>query len=112
MNSKGLTWLRNVISKIVNYLNATLNTLLCHSLTKDEKSLLSRGLNFAILPKIVNYADYVLPFELLFRDINLCETPSYDKEFICGRSRDCAFTTFRDSSKINENNYLKKNVWL
>ena len=33
-----------------------------------------------------------------------CEIPSYDKEFIRSRSRDCAFTSFRYSSKINENN--------
>ena len=42
-----------------------------YSLTEHDKSLLSRGLNFAIPPKNVNYADYLPPFELLFRDINL-----------------------------------------
>ena len=79
-----------------------------HSLTEHEKSLLNRGLNFAIPPKNVNYADYLLPFELLFRDIDLCEIPSYDKEFIRSRLRDCAITSFRDSDKINENNLSKK----
>ena len=79
-----------------------------HSLTEHEKSLLSRGLNFAIPPKNVNYADYLLPFELLFRDIDLCDVPSYDKEFIRSRLRDCAFTYFRDSSKIHENNLSKE----
>ena len=59
---------------------------------ENEKSLLSRGLNFAIPPKNVNYADYLLPFELLFRDIGLCDAPSYDKEFICSRLRDGPFT--------------------
>ena len=34
-----------------------------HSLTEHEKSLLSRGLHFGILPKNINYADYLLPFE-------------------------------------------------
>ena len=42
-----------------------------HQLTEHEKSLLSRGLNFAIPPKSLNYADYLLPFVLLFRDIAL-----------------------------------------
>ena len=79
-----------------------------HSLTEHEKSLLSRGLNFAIPPRNVNYADYLLPFELLFRHIDLCEIPSYDKEFICSRLTDCAFASFRDSSKINENNLSKE----
>ena len=70
--------------------------------------MLSRGLNFAIPPKNVNYADYLLPFELLFTDTDLFEIPSYDKEFIRSRSRDCAFTSSRDSGKINENNLSKE----
>ena len=72
------------------------------------RSLLSRGLNFVIPSKNVNYADYLLPFELLFRNIDLCEIPSYDKEFIRSRLNDCAITSFRDSGKINENNLSKK----
>ena len=67
-----------------------------------------------ILPKNVNHADYLLPFELLFRDIDFCDVPSYDKEFILSRLRDCPFTYFRDSSKIYENNlskeYLRRNI--
>ena len=35
-----------------------------HVLNTTEKSLLSKGLNFAIPPKNINYADYVIPFEL------------------------------------------------
>ena len=42
-----------------------------HQLTEHEKFLLSRGLNFAIPPKNLNYADYLLPLKLLFRDIYL-----------------------------------------
>ena len=79
-----------------------------HLLTVHEKSSLSSGLNFAILAKNVNYADYLLPVELLFRNIDLCEISSYDKKFIRNRLRDCAFTSFRDSSKINENNLSKE----
>ena len=79
-----------------------------HSLTEHGKSLPSRGLNFAIPPKNVNYADYLLPFELLCRDIDLCDVPSYNKEFIRIRLRDCAFTYFRDSSKVHENNLSKE----
>ena len=67
-------------------------------------------MNFAIEPKNVNYTDYLLPFELLFRDIDFCEIPIYDKEFIRSRLRECAFTSFRDSSKINENNLIKKSL--
>ena len=65
-------------------------------------------MNFAIPPKNVNYADYLLSFRLLFRGINLCEVSSYDKEFILSSLRDCEFTSFRDSSNINENNLSKE----
>ena len=34
-----------------------------HLMTEHRKNLLSKGLNFAIPPKNVNYADYLLPFQ-------------------------------------------------
>ena len=40
-----------------------------HVLTKSEKSLLFKGLNFAVPPKTLEYADCLLPFGLLYRDI-------------------------------------------
>ena len=58
--------------------------------------MLSRGLKFAIPPKNVSYAGYLLHFELLFRDTDLCEIPSYDKRFILTRLRDSAFTSLTD----------------
>ena len=53
------------------------------TLTGHEQSLHSRGLTFP--SKSINYADYLLPFELLFRDIDLSEISRYDKEFIRSR---------------------------
>ena len=79
-----------------------------HQLTEHEKSLLSRGLNFAIPPKDLNYADYLLPFELLFRDIDLLDIPRTDRDFIQGRLRDCAFTSYRDVGKNIDRNLSKE----
>ena len=42
-------------------------------LTDHEKTLLSKGLNFTILHKDLNYVDYLLPFELSYSDINSLE---------------------------------------
>ena len=53
-----------------------------YQLSEHEKSLLSKGLNFAISPKNLNYADYMLPFELLFRDIDLLDIPRTDREIL------------------------------
>ena len=79
-----------------------------HQLTEHEKSLLSRGLNFAIPPKSSNYVDYLLPFELLFRDIDLLDIPRTDRDFIQGRLRDCAFTSYRDVGKNIDRNLSKE----
>ena len=40
-----------------------------YKLTKQEKSFLSKGLQFAIPPTEIEYTDFLLPFELLYRDI-------------------------------------------
>ena len=40
-----------------------------HILTDAEKSVLFRGLRFALLPKTLEYTDYIVSFELLYRDI-------------------------------------------
>ena len=53
-----------------------------YQLSEHEKSLLSKGSNFAISPKNMNYAGYMLPFELLFRDIDLLGIPRTDRDFI------------------------------
>ena len=53
-----------------------------HVLTDSEKSLLCRGLNFAIPPKTLEYADYLLPFELLHRNIHNLDITNEKKEVL------------------------------
>ena len=62
-----------------------------HVLTESEKSLLCKGLNFAIPSKTLEYVDYLLPFELLCRNT---------KEVLKTRIKDCAFSSF---NSCNEN---------
>ena len=45
-----------------------------HKLTEEERYVLSKAFQFALAPKRLEYADYMLPFELLFRDIKTNET--------------------------------------
>ena len=78
-----------------------------HVLSTTEKSLLSKGLNFAIPPKNINYADYMLPFELLYGDVDSLEVSNLDKEFIKCRLRDSAFSSYKDTSKTFEKNLPK-----
>ena len=40
-----------------------------HTLTKDQECLLIKGLNFSLPPNKLRYEEYLLPYELLFRDL-------------------------------------------
>ena len=70
-----------------------------HVLKTTEKSLLSKGRNFAIPTKNINFADYMLPFELLYREVGSLEVSNLDKEFIKSRVRDSAFSPYKDTGK-------------
>ena len=81
-----------------------------HKLSKIEESLLVRGLNFSILPRNLNYADYCINFELLFRnakgDTNLAIGTL---EFLRTRFKDIALSSFREfNDSHHKNNNLSK----
>ena len=78
-----------------------------HVFNTTQKSLLSKGLSFAIPPKNINYSDYMIPFELLYRDVDSLEVSHLDKEFIKSRLRDSAFSSYKDISKTFEKNLPK-----
>ena len=46
-----------------------------YELSDVEKGVLCKGLNFSVKPKSIEHSKFLLPFELLFRDVkqeNLC----------------------------------------
>ena len=59
-----------------------------HVLNTTEKSLLSKGLNFVIPPKNINYADFMQASELLYRNFDSSEISNLYKEFSENRLRD------------------------
>ncbi|XP_057292667.1 uncharacterized protein LOC130621400 [Hydractinia symbiolongicarpus] len=65
-----------------------------YKLSDSEKSLLCKGLNFAIPPKKLEYASYLVPFELLMRDINRDDLSNEDKNYIKTRLKDTAFSSY------------------
>ena len=71
-----------------------------HVLTENEKSLLCKGLNFAIRPKTLEYADSLLSFELLYRDTHNLDITNEKKETLKTRINDCAFCS---SNSYKEN---------
>ena len=77
-------------------------------LTEEEKSVLSKGLQFALAPKRLEYADYMLPFELLFCDIKTNDLTASQSSSIKSKLLDTAFTPYnfferiRPVSNLNE----------
>ena len=70
-----------------------------YDLSDNEKNLLVKGLNFAVPPRKLNYADYLAAYELMFRDVknlpvedNILERIKVDLRKICFSSIDrCKF---------------------
>ena len=62
---------------IFNFSNYNLNDL--------EKLVLCKGLNFSIPPKAIDYSEFLLVFEMLFREITSLGISDFNKE--CVKSR-------------------------
>ena len=63
-----------------------------------------KGYILRYLQKNIKYSNYLLPFELLFRDVNSLNFLSFDKECVKCRLRDCAYSPFKQVSKISNKN--------
>ena len=81
-----------------------------HVLNNTEKSLLSKRLDFARLPKNINYTDFMLPFELLYRDVDYLKVSNLDKEFINSKPRDSVFSSYKNTGKTLEKNLPKEEL--
>ena len=64
-----------------------------HKLTEEEKPVLSKDLQFALPPKILENADFILTFELLFCDIKTNDLTTSQSSSIKAKHSDTAFTT-------------------
>ena len=59
------------------------------------KSLLTKGLNFSIPCKKLDYADYLVQFELFFRDIrNLDILSNEDLDFVKAKTKEAALSSY------------------
>ena len=50
--------------------------------------VLCKGLNFTIPPKVIEYSEFLLPFEVLFREITSLDIGDFSKECVKSRLRD------------------------
>ena len=66
-------------------------------LSELEESILVKGLNHSVAPRKLNYADYCLPFELLFKSIKYTRNISASNlDFIQARMKNIALTSFNE----------------
>ena len=73
-------------------------------LTETEKSVLCRGLQFVVPPKALKYADYMVSFELFYRDIITTKLNTLQNETVKSKLLDTAFSLF-DRFKKNNSKY-------
>ena len=97
----------SIIDNVSNDPNKVIYNFPNYHLTDADKSLLIKGLNFAIPPKKTEYSKFLLPFELLFRDIKSNSESSVDLASVKARLQDTAFTSY---SAFNKDNSLPSNL--
>ena len=71
------------------------------SLTKEENLVLTKGLNFSVPFKKLNYCNFLIPFELLCGKLYnepISETSGHDKDFVKTELKDIALTRYRTYS--------------
>ena len=70
-----------------------------YELSDVEKSVLCKGLNFSVKPKSIEYSEYLLPFELLFRDVKQENLHSEDLSLIKARLLDTVLPSYESFSR-------------
>ena len=79
-----------------------------YELSHPEKKLFAKGLNFCRAPKQLNYTDYLVHFELFYRNIrNLKVLCSEDLDFVKTKTKEAALSSYRQYSKSPQQNLSK-----
>ena len=78
-----------------------------YHLSDEEKSLLAKGLNFSIPPKSINFADYMTPFETLFKDVKGCDVSKLNLDLLRIDLKRIAYSTFHKYNFLKELNLSK-----
>ena len=82
-----------------------------YELSNAEKKLLAKGLNFCLAPKQLNYADYLVHFELFYRNIrNLEVLSNEDLDFVKTKTKETALSSFRQYNKSPQQNLSKEEL--
>ena len=82
-------------------------------LSNIGKKLLVKGLNFCLPPKQPKYANYLVHFELFYKDISNLEILSNDDlDFVKTETKETALSSFRQYNKNPKQNLSKEELAL
>ena len=83
-----------------------------YELSDCEKKLLAKGLNFSLPPKYLDYADYLVNFELFYRNIRTLGILSNENlNFVKTRTKEAALSSYRNYIKnviVDKADYFDK----
>ena len=79
-------------------------------LSDSDKLLLSKGLNFAVIPDKLEYSDYLANFESFYRDIVDIKTSYLNHELIKCKVKDIALTSFKSFKNMKEKNLSSEEI--
>ena len=92
------------------------NKFSSYSFSDSQKSLLCKGLRFTLPPKNIDYAGFLVQFEVFI--VICCSLPFEKRDFLKNKLKDVCFSTLisYNSDKVNTNltksecRYLKTNT--
>ena len=72
--------------------------------------VLRKGLNSTISPKAIEHSGFLLPFEMLFREITSLNIGDFNKECAKSSLRDSAYSSFKHICRISDNNRSREDA--
>ena len=90
--------------KDVNDPDQVIHNFSSYTLSDDEKSLLAKGLNFALPPRKLNFADYMTPFEFLYKSVKDSDVTRHDLDILKVDLKKTAFSSFKRYNFLKELN--------
>ena len=88
----------------VNDPDQVIHNFSSYTLTDDEKSLLAKGLNFALPPRKLNFADNMTPFEFLYKVVKDSDVSHHDLDILKVDLKKVAFSSFKRYNFLKEIN--------
>ena len=98
-------------SKIENDLEKVIFNFSKHVLSDIERKLFAKCLNLCLPPRQLKYADYLVHFELFYRDIrNLAILSNEDLDFVKTKTKETALLSFKQYNKNLQQNLAKEEL--